>query len=397
MRIALNGFFWHMQTTGSGQYLRNLFHNLRALAPEHDYELLLPERTANDGNRKGIPGGCTLRTPFGSQRNLSKLWFEQISFPRACLRRNIDVAHVPYLAPPRKPTVPTVVTIHDLIPLILPEYRGSWLARGYTRLVSRAARRATIILTDSQASAGDIQRLLGIPGDRIEVVHLAADSAYRPLAEGEWRPVVRRLGVSPPYLLYLGGFDVRKNLCGLFGAFARVRRQVRVQLVIAGRLPAEHSAFRPDPRKLAHELGLDQGVHYTGWVPEEDKPALYAGALAFVFPSHYEGFGLPVLESIACGTPAIVGSGSSLEEIGGPGAISVASEDVPAIAEAILRLVQDAFLRERMGHAGTEHAHRFSWPKTAEQTLEAYTNALRLAQDAGGSSSRPGPNLSAEL
>ncbi len=383
MRIGVNGFFWHMDTTGSGQYLHHLLIAVGEIAPPGEHLLVLPRRTALSGPEPGRP--WTIRavpTPFDRlHEHLAKLWFEQAAFPMACRRAAIDVAHVPYFAPPLCSAVPTVVTIHDLIPLILPEYRGSTLARGYARLVSRAAPRASLVITDSRASARDIERLLGIPPERIQVIYLAADESYRPLTPDERRPTLERLQVSYPYLLYLGGFDVRKNVTGLLRAFAQARARLKgVKLVIAGKLPTVDTDFSPDPRKMARRLGVEDAVHYTGWVADEDKPALYAGAVAFVFPSCYEGFGLPVLESISCGTPAIVGQGSALEEVLGPGGLVVHPPDINALANAMVDLVRKPHLRGLLSRKGLQHASDFSWQKTARETLDAYRLAIALWQ-----------------
>ena len=180
-------------------------------------------------------------------------------------------------------------------------------------------------------------------------------------------------------MLYLGGFDRRKNVSGLLHAYARARGELDdVPLVIAGQLPTEDTAFTPHPRRIAEELGIGACVHYTGWVNEADKPALYSGATAFCFPSRYEGFGLPVLEAISCGTPAIVGSGSSLEEVAGPGGMAVSPTDTEALVEALIRVVGDADLRKTLERKALRHARRFSWRVTAEKTAAAYREALSM-------------------
>lgn len=368
-----------METTGSGQYLRQLVPALWELAPSEQYILFVPRYASP--RAPDVPPWLAvevLPTPWDRVHpNLAKLWFEQVAFPRACRKAAVDLAHVPYFAPPLSPGVPTVTTVHDLIPMLLPAYRGSPLVRGYTRLVARAARRAPLLLTDSLASARDIERLLHIPQDRVRAIYLATGPAYRPLSLDEWQPTLARLGVPTPYVLYLGGLDVRKNVTGLLHAWAHAREALTgVRLVIAGGLPARDTPFTPDPRRIAAELGLEQIVHYTGWVAEEDKPALYAGALAFVFPSHYEGFGLPVLEALACGTPAIVGGGSSLDEIVGPGGLIVPPQDVGALAGALVELAQQPARRAELARRGLEHARRFSWKETARQTWQAYCEVL---------------------
>lgn len=382
MRIGISGTFWGMETTGSGQYVRHLLRALMGMVSPGDCTLLLPHHLWGREPGLGLPlRAVSLRTPFdGLGEDLAKVWFEQVAFPTACERMGLDVAHVPYFAPPRHPRVPTVVTIHDLIPLILPEYRGSPLVRGYMCLVSRAACKAALVLTDSQASARDIARLLGIPAQSLRVVHLAVDAIYRPLRPDEWQSTLERLRLPPRYLLYLGGFDRRKNVTGLLEAFAAARPRLEgLSLVIAGRLPATDSVHAPDPRRVAERLGLGGSVCYTGWVAEQDKPALYAGALAFLFPSYYEGFGLPVLEAISCGTPAVIGAGSSLEEIAGPGGLVVPPGNRDAMAEAMVTLAQEQELRQELALRGRQHAQGFSWDNTARLTLAAYGEAAAMA------------------
>jgi glycosyltransferase involved in cell wall biosynthesis len=219
MRIALNGLFLGQESTGSGQYTGQLLRALRELDGGHDY-LVHPLRAA--------PGACGkpgfFSTPLikggqGGISNLHKLWFEQISFPRACRQAGADVAHVPYWASPLRPTVPTVVTVHDLIPMLLPLYRGSVWVRLYTRLVAAAARRADAILTDSLASWADIVEHLHVPAERVQVIYLAADADCRPVTDPAALGAVRaRYGLPERYILYLGGFDQRKNLRTLFAA-----------------------------------------------------------------------------------------------------------------------------------------------------------------------------------
>jgi len=374
MCVALNGYFWGSQHTGSGQYLHNLLPSLADLQPTTAYQLL---GSAAAGGLSA-PGGAwqprMLRTPFDRlSPDLAKVWFEQKLFPRACRRLAATVAHVPYFAPPLRSSVPVVVTIHDLIPLLLPEYRGAVQHRLYMRLVSAAALRAALVLTDSHASARDIQRVLEIPAARIRVIPLAAHRRYRPQTPAECRPAVERLGLPARYLLYLGGFDRRKNVPTLLRAMVRARFRLEgARLVIAGQLPQRDSPFTPDPRRLVGELGIEDVVQFLGWVAEEDKPALYAGALAFGFPSRYEGFGLPPLEAISCGTPAIVGRGSSLEEVVGDGGIAVPVDDVEAMAEALVTLATDGRRRAELSRAGLRQAARFSWERTARETLQAY-------------------------
>ena len=384
MKIALNVWFLDQPTTGSGQYVDRLLARYAERHAEHQFLLCAHASQANPYARQ--PGTTSeqatmpahfqwagLRTPFDrSSRHLAKLWFEQFAFPAASRHWGAHVIHVPYWASPAFAPCPVVVTVHDLIPALLPAYRGGLRGRLYTSLVSASARRATAVLTDSEASRQDIIRHLGIPAERVRAVPLAADQQYSPARAQESADQVRaKYGLPPRYLLYLGGFDVRKNVAGILQAFARLNAE-DVQLVVAGKLPAQDTASFPDPRRVARDLGILGRVVFTGWVDELDKPALYGQALAFVFPSKYEGFGLPPLEALACGTPVITSDRSSLPKAVGNGGLCVDPNDADALAQAMHRLCTDATLRASLSAAGLRHAERFDWDQVAKATLEAY-------------------------
>jgi glycosyltransferase involved in cell wall biosynthesis len=389
VRIGMNAFYLDAVTTGSGQYINHLIRQLRRLGDESEYILVQDARYKIQDTGNSHPASCILHpisTPFDSiSENLAKLWFEQVSFPRACRRQAVEIAHVPYFASPLFPTTPTVVTVHDLIPMLLPAYRGSMLVRLYTLLVAIAAKRADMVLTDSQASKWDIVHLLDIPSERVRVIYLAADDIYQPVLDEHRLTAIRqKYGLPESYLLYLGGFDQRKNVPTLLKAFARLAKDSRigdwrleigdsrVSLVVAGRLPEKGSDFFPDPRPIVQELGIEERVVFTDWVPEEDKPALYSGARALVFPSLYEGFGLPPLEALACGTPVLASNRGSLPEIVGNGGLLLEPDDVEGLAAAMEKLLSDDTLREDLREKGLAHAARFSWEKTAQQTLAVY-------------------------
>ncbi len=386
MRIVVNAVFREEETTGSGQYVRNLLAALAEIDGETEYLLVAPRglkhgQASRERAESGHAEVLWCETPFdGVSDNLVKLWFEQISFPRACRRVGASLAFVPYFAPPFFCPVPVVVTIHDLIPLILPAYRGSPGVRAYMRLVSRAAGRADVIITDSVASRRDIVRLLNIPFDRIRVVYLAADGAYQRVGEGTEPARVRALYRLPSrYLLYFGGFDVRKNVDQVLTAYARARQSSGfpddVWLVVAGQLPSEDTPFTPDPRRISTGLGLNDRVLFTGWVEERDKPAIYGGATAFLFPSSYEGFGLPPLEALSCGVPVITSNVSALPEVVGDAGMKITPGDVQGLADAVLSVVMDEDLRERLGRSAVARGKEFSWNRAARETLRSFREA----------------------
>ncbi len=390
MRIGLNGWFWGTPEVGSGQYVHHLLHSLLRVAPEHEYILYLPGAQPHAVNVP-VPDGVRVQvvfTPFDRHwENLAKVWFEQVALPRAALADRVDVLHVPYWGSALVRRVPTVVTVHDLIPMLLLAYRGGILVRTYTRLVAEGARRADMVLTDSQASRRDIRRYLKVPAERVRAVPLAVDGMYRRVEDEERLTYVREKYRLPArFLLYLGGFDQRKNVTTLIQAYAALvltmkeaaREQgelpsvLDVMLVVAGRLPTRDTRFFPDPRKIARAFGIEEHVRFIGWVDEEDKPALYTLAEALVFPSLYEGFGLPVLEAMACGTPVIAANAASLPELVGDAGLLVAPRDVEGLAEAMLHVLEDAELKAELSRQAQEKALRFTWDEVARTTLDAY-------------------------
>lgn len=373
MHIAINGWFWGREEVGSGQYLHHLLEALVGpAARDARWTLvLLPGREAGPqvpGVRKAVLRG-PWRGPWG------KVAFEQMAFPLACRRLGADVAWVPYWAGPLWSPCPTVVTIHDIIPVLFPAYRGGILGEAYLRLVMASARRASRVLTDSWASAEDIVGRLGVPRARVRVVHLAADPRCQPVrGPARLAEVRERYRLPPRFALYLGGFDRRKNVVGLLRAFARWMAAEAIGedgpwLVVAGRLPPAETELFPDPVRVAGELGMGARVGFPGWVADADKPALYSLAEFFVFPSLYEGFGLPVLEAMACGAPVIASRRASLPEIVGDGGILVDPEDEEQLASAMAHLWHDGEARRAWAAKALARASEFRWEETAAQTL----------------------------
>jgi glycosyltransferase involved in cell wall biosynthesis len=377
LHLAISAWFWGQPTTGSGQTVRYLVPALVEQEPALDITLVGPPWVTTE--TVALPPRVTLLTAACRPGNLGKLWFEQVTFPRLCRRLGADLAHVPYFAPPLRPRVPTLVTIHDLIPMVLPQYRGGPPVRLYTALVAAAATRASIVLTDSQASRRDILAHLHMPAERLRVVHLAPAPHYRPVADETILQAVRaKYGLPDRYVLWLSGFDVRKNAAALLHAYTWVAHAVgdEYPLVMAGPLPAQDSCFFPDPRRMAARLDITGAVHFPGTIDELDKPAVYSAATVFVYPSRYEGFGLPVLEAMACGTPVVTSDMTSLPELAGDAAFQVQPDDTRSLAAAILSLCNDGTLHEDMRRRGVARAASFSWPKTARETLDAYREVL---------------------
>ncbi len=363
LRIGINAAFREAPATGSGQYLAQLVAALRAVAPGHAYHLLLP-RPDGDG-RLCVPGWLR-------GKNLRKLFLEQVGVPFAAAAERLDLVHYPYFAAPLASPAPVVVTVHDVIPLALSAYRGSPLVRAYAALVGATTRRARAVICDSLHAKRDAVRLLRLPPERVRVVYLAPTPGLRPATGSEAAAVCSRYGLAERFFFYVGGLDRRKNLGALLRAFARlIARHPEAQLAIAGTAPGRGALF-PDWRGLAANLGLGERVRFLGRVAEEEKAHLYGAALAFAFPSLYEGFGLPPLEAMACGAPVLCANASSLPEVVGEAALLLPPGDVAAWARALERVWEDADLRQELRQRGLARAALFTWEKTARETVEVY-------------------------
>jgi glycosyltransferase involved in cell wall biosynthesis len=379
MRLAINGWFWDQPATGSGQTVRYLIPALVQQDSSLEITLVVPEWVTGSQAIEALPERVTLLPVPCRAGNLGKPWFEQNTFPRICRQLGADLAHVPYFAPPLSPTLPSVVTIHDLIPIVLPQYRGSGLVRLYTSLIASAAAHTRLILTDSEASKRDILAHLNVPGNRVQVIYLAPAPYYRPIDDhGALEAVRRKYDLPETFVLWLAGFDVRKNAQALLHAYTWVYSALGddYPLVMAGALPAKDTPFFPDPRRIAAELGVPDALRFPGWVDEADKPALYSAATVFVFPSRYEGFGLPILEAMACGTPVVTSNAASLPELAGAAAFQIDPGAPRQLAAAIIALCVQENLRQEMREKGLVQAARFTWEKTARETLAAYRYVL---------------------
>ena len=266
-----------------------------------------------------------------------------------------------------------VVSVHDAIAFRYPA--------GYTRFnnflhrqyVPQTLRNVDAVITMSEASRNDLIQFLRLPPDKVHVIPLATDVAFQPLPAQHAAEVSARFGLRPPYVLYVGALEARKNLVTLLHAFARLRADFPdLTLAIAGRPRWKYSEI-PHTLEVLH---LGDAVHFTGYVPDADLPALYNAAAVFCFPSLYEGFGLPVLEAMACGTPVVCSAASSLPEVAGDAALLVPPNDIAALANALGRVMAEPALAGDLRARGLRRAATFSWDRTAEMTLAVYRRVL---------------------
>jgi glycosyltransferase involved in cell wall biosynthesis len=375
MHIAFNAWFWDQPFTGSGQYLRHLITALRQIDPSIRCTLVMPDRNIAPTD---IPAGVeVVHASAWPGGNLGKVFFEQRGFPAAIVRLKPDVAHIPYWGGPLDSPVPQVVTVHDVIPLSMPEYREGGLARLYFSLVTATAQGATHLITDSEFSKREIVQNIGVPAERVTAIPLAATPDFHPRLGVERDAAIRtRYDLPENYALYLGGFDVRKNLRALIAAYTYVGPSVGEEypLVLAGKPPDQWGTPRfPDLKAdIAARPEIGQWVRWIGPVDEADKPGVYRMASVFCFPSRYEGFGLGPLEAMACGTPVVAANASSVPEVVEDAAYLVNPDDSRAMGGAIIAVLIQHDLRESLRNLGLARATAFSWSRTARETLSVY-------------------------
>ena len=354
---------------GIGRYVANLSQALSQIAPDLDLALLHdPSATSTRLTLPKLPRMACPASPFSIQ--------QQWIVPRILHQAQAKLYHSPYYLMPYWPGVPSVVTCYDLIPLIYPEYYTASQRLAYRLAHYLALRAACAVLAISEATKADLTRIFHLDPQRVLVTPLAADASFAPRSRTQVAALCRKYALPERYVLYLGINKPHKNLVGLVQAWqiAMATHQIpNTKLVIAGPWDERY----PEAQQLARELNLQEQIVFAGAVEENDLPALYTGADLFVFPSRYEGFGLPVLEAMACGTPVICSNTSSLPEVAGEAALLVDLHQPHALAQAIVRVLQDQALRQSLQEQGLEQAARFSWEHTAEKTLAAYEHCAR--------------------
>jgi len=363
---------------GLGRYAESLTHALVAAHPDH-YALFY-NRERGVKPLAGLEHLPTRTVALGYKPWRMLVWLAQlarIGFDRLLLDAELFHATEHLLLPLRG--IPTVLTIHDLIFRHLPEHHKP-LNRWYLNLTMPLyCRRATHIIAISECTRRDLIAAYGLPPEKITVIHEAADSAFRPAAPEHIARACTRYDLPDRYLLFVGTIEPRKNLTRLLAAFETLHAEGLTDgLVIVGHRGWLYGDFFA---RLETSSARD-AVIFPGYVPDADLPAIYTGAQALVLPSLYEGFGLPVLEAMACGTVVACSGTSSLPEISGDGALHFDPNDVESITDALRRLLHDADLRADLRHRGLEQAARFSWERTAQETLEVYRQ-VRLSVQPG--------------
>ncbi len=369
--IGINGRSIFRQLTGVQHYAREVTRSLCGLASP---DLRITVFSGREGRRDDA--GLPLATSFvPADSPLKGMVWEQSLLKRMVRRAGVDVLFNPANVAPLNPPVPSVVTIHDLAFLLFPEYFSRTFALYYRKLIPRIAAQARHVITDSESTRNDLMSAYGLPPEKITVIPLGVSPAFRRrIPKAELETVRRRHNLPDRFFLSISSLEPRKNLRTLLEAYRHLPGAVKEQqgLVLVG---AGNRIFA-DP-ELSRQIGnIDPDrVAVPGYVPTEDLPAIYRMSTALVFPSLYEGFGLPVLEAMAASTPVITSNRSSLPEVAGHAAVLIEPESIEELAAAMELIALDSGTRNLLVERGKKRASLFSWEKTARLTLDVLRQA----------------------
>lgn len=373
MRIGIDFTSAIQQRAGIGRYTRELVRALADLDDVNDYVLLQASRGAKEPIGAWSDNFHVRSLPL-TDHWLAILWHRlRLPIPvETCIGR-IDIFHSPDFVLPPVWRAHTVLTVHDLSFLTTPETFDPALRDYLSRSVPRAVGHADHILADSQSTKKDLVTHLNADPGRIAVAYPGVDPRFRPLEEPAITAIRNRYRLTQPFILSVGTLQPRKNYSTLIEAYSHLHRNaagriVPPLLVIAG----NKGWLYQEIFQTVERLGLDDQVRFLGFVPDEDLPALYNAAEVFALPSLYEGFGLPVLEALACGTPVVTSNVSSLPEVAGDAALLVSPHDVEGLTQALYRALTDPELRTRLRERGLTQARKFTWQQTAETVLGIY-------------------------
>jgi glycosyltransferase involved in cell wall biosynthesis len=376
MRVLIDCTSITRNKAGVGVYAKNLVEELTRQAGGPTFFVMVQDDDP-ELDFSGRLGVTMIRVPAGIFRRLPlRFLLEQLLLPCLLMMHRIDVLHsLHYSFPLIRFGTKQVVTLHDMTFFNMPQAHER-LKVFYFRFFIRAdVRFADKVIFDSHSSLTDCTTRLGAPRGTSAVIHLGKSEAFRAdLAASEIQRVRRKYGLDAEFVLFVGTIEPRKNLSRLVSAFATVcGRHPGLLLAIAGM----KGWMYDDLMQMVKELDLESRVIFTGFVPEEEKPFLIAAAKVFAYPSLYEGFGIPVLEALACGIPTVTSNVSSLPEVAGDAALTIDPYSVAELSSALENLISDDLLRERLTREAVRQAAKFNWTNTAVMTREAYEDVLK--------------------
>ena len=364
--IDARAALWY-RGSGIGTYTYRLIRELLSIDPLNEYQLVYPPA-------KWIEVREGFRLAEGRSKN-RRFWQEVQALPDWDAV-DLDIYHIPHngigLPPGRRRRQRLVISVHDLIPFVLPQTCSKLYLETAIRELPRAVEAADYIIAVSFNTKQDLMRILNVPEEKIAVIYEAAEPIYRPICRHEARQYVEsKLGITGPYILNVGGFSRRKNLISLVRVFRRIRDELPqdCQLVLVG---GAGGGSYEELRLLVGQWGLENAVRFPGFVPQEDMPYLYNAAELFVYPSLYEGFGLPPLEAMACGVPVAAAAAASIPEVVENGGLLYDPYDEDSLAEALLKVMGDSRLREQLALRGLRQQAKFSWARAAAETWMVY-------------------------
>lgn len=356
------------QGTGIGTYTNNLISELLSLNSKDEFTLFCTGKFNKDFNKKNT------NIVFSSGRHGG--FYEKYYIPNALKKIHANVYHIPQngIGFDFNTQIPTMVTIHDLIPYIMPETVGKGYLERFLRDMPNIISNSSGILTVSEYSKKDILKFFSFyPEDKIFVTPLAANNNFKPLDKNDCKAYINNTyGVSDPYILYIGGFSLRKNVLGLIKAFKNVHKDLNkpYKLLLGGPLKDEGDKLF----NYVKENNLEDKVIFCGYLEDSTLPILYSGCDAFVYPSFYEGFGLPPLEAMSCKAPVITSSLTSIPEVTGDSAILINPNNINELENSLVTLLNDENLKALLSQKGYKRSLEFTWRKTAQNTAKAYEN-----------------------
>lgn len=355
--------------TGIGTYTYQLIYNINLVDKLNHYLLFLPDENISDLNP-----GDNIDIKLISEDKKENFW-EEVDIPNILTDTGIDVYMVPQngIGLPKNKTCPFIITLHDVIPYKMPETVGPQYLQIYKKEIPEIIPECDGVVTVSNYSKQDIAKTLNFPEEKIYVTHLAAEDIYYPQNKTLCRQYVKRnYGIENKFILYVGGFSPRKNIKGLIQAFSMVKSKLNneYKLVILGKKGRSYY----DYRDLAYNLNIKDDVIFPGYIPVDELPIFYNASEVMCYPSFYEGFGLPPLEAMACGTPVIASNTTSIPEILGDDALYIDPFNVDDMANKLLMVLEDEKLRTDLSFKGLHRSTLYSWKRTAIETIDVLRN-----------------------
>ena len=367
MRIGIDARLVYYSQAGIGQYILNLAKWLAQIDGANEYVLLQSRKDSRNIIEQDNFRRVSLWTPSHHR-------FEQQALPAEIARLGLDLLHSPDFIPPFYANCRTVITVHDLAFLLYPQFLTQESARYYSQ-IDEAVRRTDHIIADSESTRRDVLRLLGARPDKVSVVYLAANPIYRPISLAQARQWVgKKFGFTGDFILSVGTIEPRKNLSTLLRAYRQLLDAYKLDVELA--LVGGKGWLYDEIPSLVETLRLTDRARFLGRVSDQDLLHLYNAAGVLAHPALYEGFGLPPLEAMSCGTPVVVSNTSSLPEVVGDAGLLVDPEDVDAWAAALWRVCTDDDLRDELSQKALARSRRFSWERTARHTLRIYEQVL---------------------